>query len=169
MNKEMTGPRNRHLNLFHTYGTAHLEDNVTRALIITLTNLAPVNLRLFLNEVVLAKTRSKRQEVSLFAPPDFEFDLQVTSPQQGPEDERLTPRTGVLLGITYGGKQALVFEATPAEGGGVDPILRRFSGSDKLMPCGSECVCLYLDSSPSSSPVVRVADNCTESNALLLL
>ena len=52
---------------------------------------------------------------------------------------------------------------------GVDPILRRFSGSDKLMPCGSECVCLYLDSSPSSSPVVRVADNCTESNALLLL
>ncbi len=25
---------------------------------------------------------------------------------------------------------------------GVDPILRQFSGSDKLMPCGSECVCL---------------------------
>jgi hypothetical protein len=43
-------------------------------------------------------------------------------------------------------------DAALRQGRGVDPILRRFSGSDKLMPCGTECVCLYPDSSPSSSP-----------------
>jgi hypothetical protein len=119
-NKETRNPRRRQLNLFYTYGTAHVEDNVARALIITLMNLTPVNLRLFINEVVLAKTRDKvvpdRQALPLFTPPDFEFDLPVTNPQQGAKDEGLTPHTGVLVGITCKGNQAPVFEATPAGG-----------------------------------------------------
>jgi len=51
-----------------------------------------------------------------------------------------------ILRIFVSGKLILAWRKR-----GVDPILRRFSGSDKLMPCGPECVSSYLDSSPLSS------------------
>ena len=81
----------RHLNLFYTYGHAEWENNVTRGLMLTLSQLAPVHLRLFLHDVVLAEPRSVAQKVlrdrlRLLAEPDFRFELQAR-----PDDERDPP------------------------------------------------------------------------------
>ena len=108
----------RHLNLFYTYRTAHLEDNVTRALILTLRQLAPVHLRLFLRDVLLAKPAQKalRDRMQLLAEPDFRFELQVTAPDE--DRDRLDAKSGVIVGVNYSGTQAPVFEAkADAQGG----------------------------------------------------
>jgi len=56
-----------------------------------------------------------------------------------------------MYSARVGGKPRWNSRDLASRGFGVDPILRRFSGSDKLMPCGPECVSSYLDSSPLSS------------------
>lgn len=93
----------RHLNLFYTYQTRHLEDNVTRALVVALKNLAPVNLRLLLQDVVLAKQNSSAsvRRLDLFAEGDFQFGLQVGQSDSDPLDAK----TGVIAGITFSGNQ----------------------------------------------------------------
>src|SRR5262245_38542161 len=94
----------RHLNIFYTYQTHHLENNVTRALIIALRNLAPVHLRLFLRDVILRKKPNAfRQRIQLLTASGFEFDLQVGGPSD--ENDKLDARTGVIVGINYSGKQ----------------------------------------------------------------
>jgi len=93
---------NKHLNLFYTYKTNHLEDNVTRALIITLMNLTPVHLRLFFSEVL-----KRPDKIHLLADPKFIFDIQVPEPL---EEERLNEGNGLIVGINYSGRQKLVFD-----------------------------------------------------------
>ena len=60
---------------------------------------------------------------------------------------RLTPLDQTQYGLSFyrhdGRWERMPFAGAISEmATGVDPILRQFSGSDKLMPCGSECVCL---------------------------
>ncbi|MFX0199169.1 MAG: hypothetical protein ACFFCW_23850 [Candidatus Hodarchaeota archaeon] len=102
---------NKHLNLFYTYNTHHLEDNVTRAFIVTLKNLTPVNLRLFIRDIIiekLEKVNSKlRSKIGLLADPKFAFDIQLTEPPGG---EKLHEGNGLIVGINYSGKQLLVFD-----------------------------------------------------------
>ena len=104
----------RHLNLFYTYQTRHLEDNVTRALVITLQNLTPVHLRLFLQDVIL--TKSSRR-LHLLAEGDFEFSLQVVQS----DEDRLSAETGVIVGINFSGKQFPTLDAAPTAPGGARP------------------------------------------------
>lgn len=114
----------RHLNLFFTYNTAHLEDNVTRALMLTLSRLSPVHLRLFIQEVILSKSHNKnRKRLDLLAAPNFTFDLQVTPPDRS-EGERLNSRTGLIVGINYTAGQNLSFDtARLREGCRPDAVL----------------------------------------------
>lgn len=113
---------NKHLNLFYTYRTKHLEDNVTRALIITLMNLTPVHIRLFLREVIISKLRESKLElldkVRLLADPNFIFDLQVPEPL---EDEKLCEGNGLIVGINYSGGQQLGFDTSLDSIGGARP------------------------------------------------
>jgi hypothetical protein len=109
----------RHLNLFYTYQTRRLEDNVTRAFVITLRNLSPTHLRLFLQDVVLAK-RSQgvpTRRLHLIAEGDFDFSLQV-SPS---EEDRLNAETGIIVGINFSGKQFPTLDAASASQGGARP------------------------------------------------
>ena len=113
---------NKHLNLFYTYGPKHLEDNVTRALIITLKNITPVHLRLFLREVIIPKLRGSKLElqgkVRLLADPNFIFDLQVPEPQ---ENEKFCEGNGLIVGINYSGSQKLDFDTSSDSIGGARP------------------------------------------------
>lgn len=100
----------RHLNLFYTYNTNHLEDNVTRALAITLQQLTPAHLRLLLKDCFLSSTDENdpsalAERIELMASDEFEFDLQVTrqAPGEAEEDALLTRENGFLLGITRRG------------------------------------------------------------------
>ena len=72
---------NRHLNLFYTYQANHLEDNVTRALIITLKHLSPINLRLFFKEVIFSELDSNKEifmkKLNLFSKPNFKFETHI--------------------------------------------------------------------------------------------
>lgn len=102
----------RHLNLFHSYRTAHVEDNVTRALIVALRALSPLHLRMVIKGVLLPEAR--RDGYDVFAEPDFRFDLQ-TAPL--PPDERLDASNGVLIGLTYTGTQGVVFDDSGPNGG----------------------------------------------------
>ncbi len=114
------GTGDRHLNLFYTYQTRHLEDNVTRALVLTLRNLAPVHLRLFMRDVVLKRAQvALRERVRLLIEGDFDFNLQVTPP----DDERdgLDATNGVIVGVNYSGMQAPAFDATTNALGGARP------------------------------------------------
>lgn len=112
---------NRHLNLFYTYRTRHLEDNVTRALVLTLRNLAPVHLRLFLRDVVLRKPAQAalRERVQLLVEDNFDFDLQVTPPDDN--SNLLDAKSGVIVGVNYSGTQAPIFDATIDNPGGAKP------------------------------------------------
>jgi len=111
----------RHVNLFWTYRTRHLEDNVTRAFVITLRQLAPVHLRLFLQDVVLANPAQKqiRDRLRLLTDPNLEFDLQVTPPDEA--GDRLDVTTGLIVGVNYSGTQAPQFELSPDPGSGARP------------------------------------------------
>ena len=95
----------RHLNLFYTYKTHHLEDNVTRALLVTLSNLSPIHQRLFLERVVL-KADQKRGDSSpdLLAAHNFVYQLQPSALEV---DDLLTAENGRLVGITASGSQAI--------------------------------------------------------------
>jgi hypothetical protein len=108
----------RHLNLFYTYRTNHLEDNITRALILTLRNLAPVHLRLFLRDIILSKSKQVivRERMQLLTDDDFRFELQVSPPE-----ERLDAKTGVIVGVNYSGAQSPTFDATYLSQGGARP------------------------------------------------
>ncbi|MDO8473192.1 MAG: hypothetical protein Q7T05_05165, partial [Dehalococcoidia bacterium] len=109
----------RYMNMFYTYNTYHLEDNVTRALLLTLKNLAPIHLRLFLRDVILRKPpqHAVRERIQLLADPDFGFDLQITPP----DEERLNLKNGVIVGVNYSGKQALAFDAISGISGRARP------------------------------------------------
>ncbi len=114
------GTGDRHLNLFYTYQTRHLEDNVTRALVLTLRNLAPVHLRLFMRDVILRNAQAPlRERVRLLVEGTFEFDLQVTPPDD--QGDRLDATNGVIVGVNYSGIQAPTFDATPNTLGGARP------------------------------------------------
>ena len=116
---ELSAVGDRHLNLFCTYDTHHIENNVTRALMITLRNLAPAHLRLFLRDVVLAKQKLRAQRIDLLADGHFEFDLQVG---QSPSDEdRLSAETGVIVGINFSGRQSPAFDPIARTSGGARP------------------------------------------------
>jgi hypothetical protein len=105
---------NKHLNLFYSYKTSHLEDNVTRAFTIVLKNLTPVYLRLFLRNLIIERlpnvNTELRNKVRLLADPKFSFDLQITEP---PSEEKLHEGNGLIVGINYSGKQGLVFDQSP--------------------------------------------------------
>lgn len=102
--------QNKHLNLFYSYRTNHIEDNVTRALLITLSRLTPVHLRLFIRDLVLKKKTDLSHRLQFFAEPDFTFDPQVSLPPD--EDRRLDANNGVIVGINLSGTQALTFETS---------------------------------------------------------
>jgi len=110
----------RHLNLFYTYHTNHLEDNVTRALMLTLRSLAPVHLRLFLRDVILKNPaqESLRARMQVFTISNFDFDLQVTSPSK---PDRLDLMNGVIVGIKYSGTVPLNFSQLVDKAGGSRP------------------------------------------------
>lgn len=109
----------RHLNLYYTYNTRHLEDNVTRAFVLTLKRLAPVHLRLLLRDCLL-EGLPIRNQIELSAKDDFEFDLQRTHVGQlgtvaeVHDDEEigelLTDSRGFLVGITRSGEVSPTFE-----------------------------------------------------------
>lgn len=102
--------QNKHLNLFYTYRTNHIEDNVTRAFLITLSRLTPVHLRLFIGDLVLKNKAELNHRLQFFAEPDFTFELQVSGPLD--EDRRLDANNGVIVGINLSGAQALAFETS---------------------------------------------------------
>ena len=115
------GGGDRHLNLFYTYDTPHLENNVTRALVITLRNLAPVHLRLFLRDVVLRRPAQAalRERLQVVAEGGFDFGLQVAPPDE--DRDRLGPENGVIVGVNYSGTQAPRFEGMVDVLGGARP------------------------------------------------
>ena len=114
------GTGDRHLNLFYTYQTRHLEDNVTRSLVLTLRNLAPVHLRLFMRDVILRKAQAAlRDRLRLLVEGTFEFDLQVTPPDE--QGDRLDTTNGVIVGVNYSGTQTPAFDATTNTLGGARP------------------------------------------------
>jgi hypothetical protein len=102
--------QNKHLNLFYTYRTNHIEDNVTRAFLITLSRLTPVHLRLFIRDLVLKNKAELNRRLQFFAEPDFTFEPQVSVPPD--EDRRLDANNGVIVGINLSGTQALAFETS---------------------------------------------------------
>ena len=108
-----------HFNLFYTYKTHHLEDNVTRAFILTLRALAPTHLRLFLREVILKRAQGLQQRIKLLEKPEFHFDLQVTGPSD--DNDKLDAETGVIVGVDYSGKRAPTFNALSDVEGGARP------------------------------------------------
>ena len=116
MSHDTSGMLDDHLNVFYSYKTNHIEDNVTRSLIITLSQLSPVHLRSFLRDVVLKDKRSLRGRIDLLAAPDFAYDLQIGTR----EDDPLTIDNGVIVGITWSGSVDL---AAPT-GGGTDNMGR---------------------------------------------
>jgi|CXWL01.1.fsa_nt_gi hypothetical protein len=108
MDQQVEQPsQNKHLNLFYTYRTNHIEDNVTRALLITLSRLTPVHLRLFIRDLVLKNKIDISQRLQFFAEPDFTFEPQVSEPLD--ETRRLDVNNGVIVGINLSGTQALTF------------------------------------------------------------
>jgi hypothetical protein len=113
----------KHLNLHFTYKTHHLEDNVTRALLVTLQQLSPSHLRLLLREL-LADTsifdRLSGSKYLLDTSTPVEFDLQV-SPQ---DDSKLGPDEGVILGIEYSATQDIRFDPDLADDRGGRPDAR---------------------------------------------
>jgi hypothetical protein len=109
-----------HFNLFYTYQTNHLENNVTRAFVLTLRSLAPAHLRLLFNEVILKRAQGQlRKRINFLEKPEFEFDLQVSKPSD--DDYKLTAETGVIVGVDYSGKQALIFDSSFDTEGGARP------------------------------------------------
>lgn len=104
---------NLHLNLFYVYGAAHLENNVTRALLITLRGLTPVHLRIFLKELIIDELKKQRGVSNLCPnfkiladpkPDKFEFLTQISTTGDTPF---LTKKNGVILGINHSGDQAI--------------------------------------------------------------
>lgn len=98
-----------HLNLFHSYDNARIEDNVTRALIVTLSQLSPVHQRLLFSDLFLANAPSGREksDVALLRREPLTFDLQVQSGREESEGEdRLTAETGVLVGLHHASTEA---------------------------------------------------------------
>ena len=112
----------KHLNLFYTYNTHHLEDNVTRALAITLRNLSPVHLRLFFHELLMRRPAqlqaNLQNKIRLMSEPNFQFDLQILA---APGDEKLNELTGVIVGINYSGEQRLSLDDRYIVAGGSRP------------------------------------------------
>ena len=105
----------KHLNLYFTYKTHHLEDNVTRALLVTLQQLSPSHLRLLLRELLTDTSifdRLSGTEYLLDASTPVEFDLQV-SPWD--EDSGLGRDEGVILGIEYSATQEIRFDPEHAD------------------------------------------------------
>jgi hypothetical protein len=108
----------KHQNLFYSYSTHHLEDNVTRALAITLKHLSPAHLRLFLRDVIARKSGLPlKDRIRLLARPNFEFELQVGSN----ELDKLSEDDGLIVGINYGAQQRLVFDENFITAGGARP------------------------------------------------
>ena len=103
INDVSVGMLDKHLNAFYSYRTNHLEDNVTRALIITLSQLSPVHVRSLLRDVVFNEKPSMRDRVDLMAEPDFAYDLQIGTW----EEELLTSNNGAIVGITWSGAAEL--------------------------------------------------------------
>ena len=104
---------NKHLNLFYSYsGGAHVEDNVTRSLILTLRQLSPINLRIFLNDIINRNGEKCNFLIKdkLLANDMLGFDIQITGLNSEIEDEtdsKLTESNGIILGINWGGDQNL--------------------------------------------------------------
>ncbi len=121
MDRDRTGVGDRHLNLFYTYQTRHLEDNVTRALILVFRHLGAAHLRLFFHEIVLRKPaqRKMRERMSLLAEDEFEFALQVRQSEESPE--LLDATNGVIVGVNYSGTQVPVFDPNVEDLGGARP------------------------------------------------
>lgn len=100
----------RHLNLFCSYGNHRIEDNVTRALIVTLRRLSPVYQRLVLRDVLVPEERDDlRKRIQLTARQPLDFDLQVHASARGDEQDgtadsevKLTSNTGILVGLHAG-------------------------------------------------------------------
>jgi hypothetical protein len=118
---------NRHLNLFYVYGAAHLENNVTRALLITLRRLTPVHFRLFLKELIIDELKKLKGLSSLCPsfkiladpnPSKFEFFTQMSATNYTPF---LTEENGVILGINHSGDQTLELSNSSVDNAGSRP------------------------------------------------
>src|SRR5882672_8636231 len=113
---------NKHLNLFYSYQTHHLENNVTRSLIVTLKNLSPINVRLFLRQLVFNKPNEMHgeflQKLDLLAEANLSFDLQAAPLT---DEEKLTAQNGRIIGINYSGSQTLQFDPSVIEDAGTRP------------------------------------------------
>lgn len=107
---------NNHLNLFYSYQTHHLEDNVTRALLITFRNLSPLAIRLFLQQVVLPKAKDEiiKSKISMLSEPEFIFDTQSSYLSESmSDDKKFVASNCLILGINYSGMQKLYFQENP--------------------------------------------------------
>lgn len=95
----------RHLKLFHSYDNAKIEDNVTRALVIALSQLSPVHQRLVLRDLFLphGSWEEKKNRIELVQREALKFDLQVhAAKESGSEgDDPLTSDDGVLVGLHH--------------------------------------------------------------------
>ena len=118
---------NRHLNLFYVYGAAHLENNVTRALLIALRGLTPVHFRLFLKELIIDELKKQRgfsilcPSFKILADPNpskFEFFTQMSATNYTPF---LTEENGVILGINHSGDQTLELSNSSVDNAGGRP------------------------------------------------
>lgn len=92
---------NSHLNLFNSYQQSVIENNVTRALAVTLSRLSPVHQRLALKQLFLPSDRAEAFEVLKGGP--LQFDLQVHAPESdgSGEEDLLTAENGVLVGLHH--------------------------------------------------------------------
>ena len=137
---------NKHLNLFYTYQANHLEDNVTRALIITLKHLSPINLRLFFKEVIFSQLDSNKEifmkKLNLFSKQNFKFETQVStfleSIDFSDDENKLTSENGLIVGINYSGKQPLNLSPKPDK----DSVRSRLDG---LISDNENCFSLIFE------------------------
>lgn len=93
-----------HLNLFYSYDNASLEDNVTRALLVTLSQLGSVHQRLVLRDLLLPEAFTNNGDgPELVQREGLRFDLQVHAgdDHRETEDELLTADNGALIGIHH--------------------------------------------------------------------
>jgi hypothetical protein len=104
-----------YLNPFKVYGSRHSEDNVTRAWLATLQELAPAHARIFLHDVLLADHPHLRERIDFTSPDPLSFDFQVS--QNGHESGDLKPTEGALITIDASGDDELTFEGVSADGG----------------------------------------------------
>lgn len=104
-----------YLNPFNVYGSRHREDNVTRAWLATLQELAPAHARIFLHDVLLADHPDLRERIDFTSPEPLKLDFQVS--RNGEEGSDLKATEGALITIDASGDDELTFDGVSPDGG----------------------------------------------------